>query len=147
MVKPIYCSRFFIIFLILTINGLSKSIDFPILKGPYLGQEPPGLTAMIFAPGILNTDTTGAFCSVFSPDGDEFYCVHYLKAVESSGGIIRMKKANNKWTKPEILDFNSENYDNDMCLSADGNTMIFRSWRTMPDGTKPEGLKYTRWLE
>ena len=32
-----------------TIEGKS---EFPVLKGPYLGQKPPGLTAEIFAPGI-----------------------------------------------------------------------------------------------
>jgi Tol biopolymer transport system component len=49
--------------------------DFPILKGPYLGQKPPGMTPEIFAPGIVSTGLD-ELNSVFSPDGDEFYfCV------------------------------------------------------------------------
>ena len=27
-----------------------KTADFPVLKGPYLGQKPPGMTPEIFAP-------------------------------------------------------------------------------------------------
>ncbi|MEP0392280.1 MAG: hypothetical protein ABJ205_09830 [Erythrobacter sp.] len=46
----------------------------PELTGPYLGQEPPGLTPIPFAPGLV---TTSAFedGGVFSRDMDEFYFV------------------------------------------------------------------------
>jgi hypothetical protein len=29
---------------------------FPILKGPYLGQKPPGMIPEIFAPGFISTE-------------------------------------------------------------------------------------------
>jgi len=32
-------------------NSLAQQGDFPILKGPYLGQKAPGMTPEIFAPG------------------------------------------------------------------------------------------------
>lgn len=124
-----------------------KSNEFPILTGPYLGQKPPGIAPEIFAPGLLNNDSTGAFCSVFSPDGNEFYCVYYLRSVDNSGEIIRMRRTNNQWTKPEVLKFNSDEYDNDMCLSPDGNTLIFRSWRTLPNGNKPDDHSYLWFAE
>lgn len=45
---------------ILTMSSKSYSQDeFPALKGPYLGQTPPGLTAKPFAPGIVNTEKWG----------------------------------------------------------------------------------------
>ena len=45
---------------ILTMSSKSYSQDeFPALKGPYLGQTPPGLTAKPFAPGIVNTEEWG----------------------------------------------------------------------------------------
>ena len=34
----------------------AQQVDFRVLKGPYLGQEPPGLTPKIFAPGFVSTD-------------------------------------------------------------------------------------------
>jgi len=43
---------------------------FSHLEGPYLGQKPPGMIPEIFAPGILNNEEMGAFCSVFSLDGN-----------------------------------------------------------------------------
>jgi len=33
----------------------NKIADFQVLKGPYLGQKPPGITPEIFAPGIITT--------------------------------------------------------------------------------------------
>ncbi len=47
-------------------DGVKK--DFPVLKGPYLGQKPPGETPELFAPGII---TTGMFTRdvAMTPDG------------------------------------------------------------------------------
>ena len=116
--------------------------DFPALKGPYFGQIPPGTAPEVFLPGVLNSETMGAFCSVFSPEGDEYYFVYYKKEDESWGGLARMKRVNNTWTRPEILPFNSSDTENDMCLSSDGKRLIFRSWRALPDGRKPQGHSY-----
>jgi len=121
--------------------------DFPTLKGPYLGQEPPGKTPEIFAPGILNNEKMGAFCSVFSPDGNEFYFVRYERKEDTPGGLAWMKKINNVWTKPEMLHFNSSASDNDMCMSNDGNKLIFRSWRALPNGNKPKDHSYLWFVE
>jgi hypothetical protein len=136
---------FFFIICLLPLSAVliyPQERDFPILRGAYLGQKPPGKTPEIFAPGVLNNDVMGAFCSVFSPDGNEFYCVYYEKKDEDSGGLACMKRINNVWTKPEHLHFNSTTFDNDMCLSADGKMLVFRSWRTLPDGNKPENHSY-----
>ena len=43
--------------------------EFPVLRGPYLGQEPPGLTKQLFAPGVVSTDAPEG-CLCFSSDGD-----------------------------------------------------------------------------
>ncbi len=37
-------------------NTKDKS-DFPVLTGFYLGQNPPGLTPEIFAPGIISANS------------------------------------------------------------------------------------------
>jgi hypothetical protein len=121
--------------------------DFPVLSGPYLGQKPPGMIPEIFAPNILNTEKMGAFCSVFSPNGNEFYFVYYERLNDFSGGLTRMKRVEDVWTKPELLRFNSTTYDNDMCMSADGNTLIFRSYRALPNGKKPKDHTYLWFVE
>lgn len=136
----------FILLVIMIINCTQQS-DFPILKGPHLGQKPPGMIPEIFLPNILNTEEMRAFGSVFSPDGDEFYFVYIEKSVDLSGGIARMRKVNNIWTRPEFPHFNSETWDNDMCLSTDGNLLIFRSFRALPDGNKSKDQAYLWFVE
>ena len=62
---------------ILTMSSKSYSQDeFPALKGPYLGQTPPGLTAKPFAPGIVNTEEWGD-AGGFSPDMNEFFVTRW----------------------------------------------------------------------
>jgi len=125
-------------FILVILIVCSKQDDFPVLKGPYLGQKPPGMIPEVFAPGILNTDKMGAFCSVFSPNGNEFYFVYYQRGIENSGALSVMRKVNDVWSQPETLPFDSDTNDNDMCLSSDGNRLIFRSWRDLPDGSRPD---------
>ena len=42
------------LFSILVFSSYAQQDDFPVLKGPYLGQKPPGLTPQLFAPGIIS---------------------------------------------------------------------------------------------
>jgi len=35
---------------------MARQEDVPRLKGPYLGQKPPGMTPEVFAPGIVSKD-------------------------------------------------------------------------------------------
>ncbi len=44
----------------------------PMLKGPYLGQKPPGMTPEPFAPGIVTTERW-EYCLTFMPDLKTFY--------------------------------------------------------------------------
>ena len=135
----------FIVFIVL--KGCLKKDDFPILKGSYLGQKPPDMTPEVFAPDILNTEEMGAFCSVFSPDGDEFFFVYYQRAVEKSGFLSMMVRKDNVWSKPQALPFSIKASDNDMCLSTDGKRMIFRSWRALPDGSRPDNHSWLWFVE
>ena len=52
----------------------------PVVKGSYFGQDPPGMTPKVFAPGIVSTGLD-ELNSVFSPNGQEFYfCVRNPQA-------------------------------------------------------------------
>jgi Tol biopolymer transport system component len=123
-------------------DDLQAVEGFPVLKGPYLGQKTPGITPEIFAPGILNNKKMGAFCSVFSADGNEFYFVYYKNEDESRGGIALMRRVNNIWTKPAMLHFNSTSIDGDMCLSVNGDMLIFRSYRPLPKVKEVKDYSY-----
>lgn len=92
----------FIVLLISTLTMSSKSYsqdEFPALKGPYLGQTPPGLTAKPFAPGIVNTEEWGD-AGGFSPDMNEFFVTrwkHSRDAREPESVIFR--KVGDQWQK------------------------------------------------
>ena len=109
-------------------NCHGQQIDLPVLKGPYLGQKPPGIIPEIFAPGIISSDER-EFNSVFSPDGKEFY---FTKEVHGSFKMFYLKEEKDGWTKPDLV-LNSTNYhDFDMGFSIDGDQLFFCSTRPVP---------------
>ena len=126
-----------IILLFLLISHIGATDNWPVLKGPYLGQKPPGHIPEIFAPGLLNNPVMGAFCTVFSPDGTEFYFSYYQRTGDTCD-LFCMKQIGGFWKKPEKLHFNSASYENDVCISTDGKRLVFRSWRALPSGRKPK---------
>lgn len=116
--------------------------------GRYIGQNTPDLLPEVFLPGFINKDTIGAFCSVFSPNMQEFYFVRLNTDGSSPGVLSFMKKENGVWSEIDTLNFTSGiEHDNDMCISHDGNKMFFRSFRSLPDGTKPKGHTYLWYAE
>jgi len=117
---------------------IAKPDDFPMLRGPYLGQKPPGMTPEVFASGILSNEKIGAFCSVFSPDGNEFYYVRFIKGVEGSGRIYWSSRVNNIWKEPNPAPISDDYPENDMRISPDGRKMFWRSRRPLPGKASPE---------
>lgn len=81
-----------------------KSIDFPILEGPYLGQQPPGVVAEPFAPGIISKEGW-ELEGVFAPGMTEFYFTLDRSEYSSSEDakfqptVIGFRQENNIWTK------------------------------------------------
>lgn len=71
--------------------------DWPVLVGPYLGQNPPGLTVEMFAPGIISTDQS-EINSVCSPGGDEFYFTAWTPGTGTKIMVSRL--ADDRWSKP-----------------------------------------------
>lgn len=108
------------------VNCQTNSKDFPILKGPYLGQKPPGDKPEIFAPGIIsNPDYFEHSAAIFSPEGNEVYWT--AKANNQKNYYIYfMKMVDGIWSKPKIAEFCIENKSyEDFTLSADGQKLYF----------------------
>ena len=64
-----------LLFTALSVTGGSQAEgERPVLEGPYMGQEPPGLTPVVFAPGVISTKGW-EISGVFSPDMNEFYFI------------------------------------------------------------------------
>ena len=58
-----------------------KELRFPTLKGPYLGQKPPGLKAEPFAPAVLSVPGKNHHTLSFSTDGTDLYFSRYPEHV------------------------------------------------------------------
>ena len=117
-----------------------KTDNFPVLKGPYLGQKPPGKIPEVFAPGIISTGFDELFGS-FTPDGKEFY---YILGGEPVWTILVTKEENGVWTKPEVASF-SPKYRSKFCLSPDGNKIVLTSLRPLDGKGEPAKIFHT-WI-
>ena len=80
--------------IIMVHSSRAQNNEFPFLKGPYLGQDPPGMTPEIFAPGIISTGYNERIAA-FTPDGKEFYYSLYNQAPAIA--------AIGSWKKPQIV--------------------------------------------
>ncbi|MFC1725662.1 hypothetical protein ACFL4T_08545 [candidate division KSB1 bacterium] len=122
---------------VLVTLSCSEKKDFPVLKGPYLGQELPGLTPEIFADGIISFGfhENGI---VFSPDGNElFYSTSDNKYAFKV--FIYLQKQNNKWSEPEVAPFSGKYYDHSCFFSTNGKKMFFSSKRPVKSNAETKG--------
>ncbi|MBV1909963.1 MAG: hypothetical protein KUG78_11620 [Kangiellaceae bacterium] len=71
--------------------------DFPVLSGPYMGQEPPGMKAEPFAPGIISKQGW-ELEGVFAPGMNEFYFTT-SHAEPFRPTVIGFRQENNVWQK------------------------------------------------
>jgi len=102
--------------------------DAPDGVGPYLGQELPGETAALFAPGVVSTGLMDRDVSM-SPDGKEMY----FGRMAGGTALIYFSEMNadGSWTDPEVVSFSGrvDALDFEPHVSPDGNSMFFLSTR------------------
>ncbi len=112
--------------------GGKKAEDaFSILKGPYLGQKPPGMMPEIFAPGIISTDQT-EYTPAFTPEQDDCFYTVFLPSKRHA--IMRLRQIDGIWRAPEPAPFCGSSNDADLTLSADGRKALFWSDRPLAAG-------------
>ncbi|MBU1013894.1 MAG: hypothetical protein KKG99_12900 [Bacteroidetes bacterium] len=110
---------------ILLANCQTSQKDFPVLKGSYLGQKPPGNIPEIFAPGIVSRDNYFEHsAAVFSPDGNEVYWSGKPQGTRYFE-INFMKIINGTWTEPKIAFAHKERNFGNPVFSSDGNKLFF----------------------
>ena len=101
------------------------------LKGPYLGQDPPGTKPKVFAPTFISTSEK-EFSITFSPDMKECY----FSRTRSNGQytIFCTKETESGWIEPVEADFAGGTFSHEPYISIDGQTLFFGSLRPLPDG-------------
>lgn len=72
---------------------------FPVLEGPYLGQDPPGDVPETFVPGVISSDLNEHGAPSFSPDLTEVYWSPQYRDIKG-GRILLMKIVGDRWSSP-----------------------------------------------
>lgn len=102
------------------------------LKGPYLGQNPPGNEPQLFMPGLISTNYID-HCIGFLKNGK--VCVFSIW----EKGTYYMYEKDGRWTSPEETPWQNERGPTDFTAGPDGDTVYFQSRRpTAPDDTTQE---------
>ena len=117
---------------------LAWSSDSHRLKGPYLGQKPPGMTPEVFAPGIISSADFIDFKGAFSPDGQEYYFYRHAlpKTIPT---LLYTKVENGIWTEPAPLKIAQGASTYHPCVSPD-NQWLFFFWQFQPEQRRPSGF-------
>lgn len=115
-----------IIFLALTSLTSAQENDFPLLTGPYLGQEAPGMTPKIFAPGIVSTDDHMEMGCSWGPDGEILYFGRSETSdIGSNWAIWETRCEDIGWSNPKVVSFSGIYRDIAPFITPDGKSMIF----------------------
>jgi hypothetical protein len=132
--------KIFLIFTLLTLlfsalpalaqKSKKDKSDFPILKGPYLGQKPPGIKPEIFAPGLVSTKDNIEFAGTFSPDLKEYFFTR-RKNGTFDNRIYHVKFENNKLTKPILAPFSYNCFEFEPHISPNGQLLYYGTKRPL----------------
>ncbi len=99
------------------------------LRGPYLGQTPPGSTPVVFARNVVSTDD-GELNSVFTPDGREFYFTRQRR-------VRVVRQENGAWVGPQPLPVLGDRRSVDMFVTRDGGRMYLCSAEPLAGAGEP----------
>lgn len=123
-------------------------IDTPFagLQGPYLGQEPPGLTPAVFAPGLISLDERDEAGLVVAPGGKEIF--FWTVEPPEGGGpptvtVFLTRERNGGWTEPEVAPFSGEFMDAYLAMHPDGSRIFFQSDRPIDPAVSE--FEYNLW--
>ncbi len=125
--------------LLFMLIGHAQQDDFPVLKGPYLGQKPPGMTPEIFAPGAVSSEHQEHSSLAFSPDEKEMWWSRWRLPYDMDKYpqvIIFIRCENGAWSRPKVAPFSGKYRDGGPAFSPDGNMIYFYSRRPLQDDSE-----------
>lgn len=108
---------------------LTAQSNWPELRGPFLGQKPPGAQPELFAPGIVNTGLPTRDIAML-PDGSETYFTVMLPGFQRSA-VCWTRIEQGRWTAPQVASFAADGRWRTLepCISGDGKRLFFVSDR------------------
>lgn len=118
--------------------GVGSQTTFPELRGPYVGQVPPGFEPEIFALGVVSTGLATRDVAMM-PDGSELY---FGATVGGRSLIMVTREIGGLWTEPEVAPFSGRYLDLEPAISPDGQRFFFLSTRPQPGQEEKAGWVY-----
>ncbi|MEM7280429.1 MAG: hypothetical protein AAF438_02185 [Pseudomonadota bacterium] len=121
-----------VLVLSLTSLPLAAQEEWPVLTGPYLGQEPPGMTPTVFAPGLISLPEERELNAVYSPNGRIFM---FSRSIDRTFKMFfSYRREDGTWQEPRMA-APSKTYPNhsdvDMAFTPDGSWVYFISDRPL----------------
>lgn len=110
--------------------------------GPYVGQQPPGDTPELFAPGLISTSGYD-MPPTFSPELDELFFTKRPTEGGSDNKIYYAKQIDGIWQEPVLASFSTGAMEFEAQLSCDGQTVFFGRGNQLCSSEKTE----TGWSE
>jgi hypothetical protein len=121
-------------------SGREAEKEFPVLKGIFLGQELPGDTVRLFAPGIISTGMNERDAA-FTWDGSEMF---YTVFQDDLYVIMHTEEIDGTWTQPEAASFSGVYNDAEPIFTANRKGLYFISNRPV-DGKEKDPMDYDIW--
>lgn len=95
----------------------------PLQAGSYLGQNPPGTTPVVFAPGVVSTGNIHSRLEI-SPDGQEMFW-NAVDMKTFSTQILSVKNVGGTWSAPQPPPFAKDGSTQGAVFSPDGKKLFF----------------------
>ncbi|MFC2136274.1 TolB family protein [Bacteroidota bacterium] len=127
-----------IILSLLFLSNCKRQNDVKEISGPYLGQEPPGMKAELFAPGILSTDAN-EFNAVFTLAGDAIY---FTGRGPHGQDIMVIEQIDGVWQERKPASFSDSYRDVDPFITPDGVKLFFSSNRPIDGNIAQEDCDF-----
>ena len=123
--------------IVLVFSSNAQQGDFPVLKGPYLGQKSPGATPEVFASDVVSTNDLLEMGCTWTPDGREFYFGRSETSdISSNWAIWGMREIDSAWSKPQMVTFSGVYRDFAPFITPDGKYMIFYRMSSQKNETR-----------
>jgi hypothetical protein len=90
---------------------------------PYFGEEPPGDSPKVFAPGIVSTRGNLEYSITFSPDGRELFFT--ARIGKNVARMFTSRWPRNGWTHPQVAAFSKDHIDFLPYIMPDGKRLFF----------------------
>jgi len=116
-----------------------KEIDFSKLKGPYLGQKPPGMKPELFASGIISLDESFERRFLVWDNGAKVLLMRGNEYFES-------EIKNKQWTTFKQTDIFGDNEHLLESISPDANKIFFNKFKLNPNVKGREGMESQIWM-